>query len=75
MTDLAPLNTIFRASLVSQIKNLPATQIPGFDTGVGKISWDRKWPGEFVYIVYLPGEFMDKKPGRLQSRGATKSQT
>ena len=54
---------------------MPVMQIPGFDTWVGKISWDRKWPGEFVYLVYLPGEFLGYEAWQATVQGAAKSQT
>ena len=49
------LYTVLRASLVAQmVKNLPATQRPGFNPWIGKIPWKREW---LPTPLFLPGEF------------------
>ena len=40
------------------VNSLPAMQETGFDPGVGKNPWRRKWPPT---PVFLPGEFHEQR--------------
>ena len=61
----------FGASLMTQmVKNLPTVQRPGFNPGVGKIPWRRKWQPT---PLFLPGEFQGQRSLAAAVHGVAKS--
>ena len=57
------------ASLIAElVKNLPAMQVTGFNSWVGRIPWRRKWqPTSSVLAWRIP---WTKEPSKLQSMGS-----